>query len=252
VKEVIMKAKKMDYSIFEKFNFERKPVGIKYSLTKPEGIKPLKKSLAICEMFAEAYTSRPFYATEKTIECGEHIVGLKEFPPAMYSGQMGPSFSMFKNPQSNRRVYDYIRVMPKDSVKYVLHASVDQMNFDPDLLIITANPAQAEIILRASSYSDGKLWSFKGTTCLACSWIYSYPYLSGEINCCISGLGYSMKAREVLPDGLLIITIPANQIPMLIDNLKEMEWEPRWFKLGKKGFVEAVNQLELDVKKTLV
>jgi uncharacterized protein (DUF169 family) len=242
---------KMDYSIFEKFNFERKPVGVKFSLAKPKGIEPLQRSLAICEMFQQAHNGKPFYAMEETVQCGEHILGFKEFPPLMYSGQLGPRFSMFKNPQANRRVYDYIRVMPKDSVKYITHASFDQMNFDPDILVITASPAQAEIILRASSYSDGKMWYFKGSTCLACAWIYSYPYLSGEINCCVSGLGFSMKAREVLPDGLIIITIPANLIPDLIDNLNEMEWEPQWFKLGREGFIKAVRQLERDVKKNL-
>jgi hypothetical protein len=54
-----MSAKMLDYSIFDKFKFERKPVGVKYSLAKPKGIKPLDKSLALCEMFKEAQTSPP-------------------------------------------------------------------------------------------------------------------------------------------------------------------------------------------------
>jgi hypothetical protein len=86
------------------------------------------------------------------------------------------------------------------------------------------------------------MWNFKGTTCLACAWIYAHPYLSGELNCNISGLGYSMKAREVLPEGLLIITVPFDLISGLIENLKDMEWEPYWFKLGRDGFVEEVKK----------
>jgi uncharacterized protein (DUF169 family) len=125
------------------------------------------------------------------------------------------------------------------------------MTFDPDLLIITANVPQAEILLRASSYSDGKMWSFKGSTCLACAWIYAYPYLSGELNYTISGLGFSMKAREVLPDGLIIITVPFNLISGLIENLKEMEWEPYWFRLGRDGFVDEVQKRSGDLIKEL-
>ncbi len=242
---------RLDYSIFDKFGFERKPVGIKYSLKRPEGIEPLDRPLAICEMFAEAQTSKPFYATAENTQCGEHVVGFVEFPPLMYSGQLGQKFSMFRNPGANRKVYDYVRVLPKDSVKYISHASIDQMEFDPDLLIITANTRQAEILLRACSYTNGMMWSIKGSTCLACAWLYSYPYLSGEWNLSISGLGYSMKARNVLPEGLIIISVPWNLLSGLIEDLNDMEWDPEWFRLGREGFIKAVRQLEKDIVKEL-
>ena len=237
-----MMPKLRDYSIFNRFNFERKPVGVKYSLKKPDGIIQLNKSLGLCEMFKEAQNSKPFYATKENVQCGEHVLGMEDFPPIMYSGQLGPMFAMFKNPGANRRIYDYVPILPKDSVKYITCSPIDSMSFDPDLLIITANTTQAEIILRASSYSDGKMWSFKGTTCLACAWIYASPYLSGELNCTVSGLGFSMKARQVLPDGLMIIAVPFNLISGLIENLKEMEWEPYWFKLGRDEFINEVQK----------
>jgi len=235
-----MDPNKLNYAIFDRFHFERKPVGVKYSVDKPEGIEPTEKSLALCELFKEAQTSRPFYVS--AVQCGEQVIGQADYPPVMYSGQLGPMFSMFKNPGANRRIYDYVPHLPKDSVKYVTHASTDKMTFDPDLLIITASASQAEVLLRASSFSDGKMWHAKGTTCLACAWIYAHPYLSGEMNYTISGLGYSMKARGVLPDGLIILTFPFDTIAPLIANLKEMEWEPYWFKLGREGFVKEVRK----------
>jgi uncharacterized protein (DUF169 family) len=237
-----MTSKKLDYSIFNRFNFERKPVGVKYSMDKPAGIKPTKKSLALCELFKEAQTGQPFYVTKENVQCGEQVLGIVDYPPVMYSGQLGPMFSMFKNPGANRRIYDYVPHLPKDSVKYITHASIDKMTFDPDLLIFTATPAQAEVLLRASSYSDGKMWQAKGTTCLACAWIYAHPYLTGDMNYTVSGLGFSMKARGVLPDGLIIITFPFDAISPLMENLKEMEWEPYWFKLGREGFVKEVKK----------
>ena len=246
-----MSSKKLDYSIFDKFKFERKPVGVKYSMDKPEGIKPTKKSLALCELFKEAQTSQPFYITKENVQCGEQVLGIVDYPPIMYSGQLGPMFSMFKNPGANRRIYDYVPHLPKDSIKYITHASIDKMNFDPDLLIFTATPSQAEILLRASSFSDGKMWSAKGTTCLACAWIYAHPYLSGEMNYTITGLGFSMKARGVLPEGLIIITFPFDAISPLIENLKEMEWEPYWFKLGREGFVKEVKKRSGELAKKL-
>ena len=88
-------------------------------------------------------------------------MGMEGFPPVMASGQLGSEFSMFKTPSANRRVYDYVPVLPRDSVRYIIHASLDDLTFDPDILIITANPAQAEVLLRASSYSDGRMWNAK-------------------------------------------------------------------------------------------
>ena len=171
------------------------------------------------------------------------------FPPVMTSGQLGSEFSMFKTPAANRRVYDYVPVMPRDTVRYIIHASLDKLTFDPDVLIFTANPREAEILLRASSFANGKMWNAKGSTCLACSWFYAYPYLTGELNYGISGLGFSMKAREVLPEGLVIISVPGEILPMLIENLQEMEWEPHWFKLGRDGFVQGVKDMEARISK---
>jgi uncharacterized protein (DUF169 family) len=249
--EGIMPVKKLDYSIFNKFNFEYKPVGVKYSMAKPEGIKPTKKSLALCELFREAQTSQPFYVTQENVQCGEQVLGFADYPPIMYSGQLGPMFSMFKTPGANRRIYDYVPHLPLQSVKYITHASTDKMTFDPDLLIFTCKTSQAEILLRASSFSDGKMWQAKGSTCLACAWIYAHPYLSGELNYTISGLGFSMKARGVMPDGLIIISFPFDAIVPLIDNLKNIEWEPYWFKLGREGFTKEVSKRTKELARKL-
>jgi uncharacterized protein (DUF169 family) len=242
---------KLDYSIFDGFKFKYKPVGVKYSMEKPAGIKKTQKSLALCECFKEAQTSQPFYVTKENVQCGEQVLGFMDYPPIMYSGQLGPMFAMFKNPGANRRIYDYVPHLPKDSVTYVTHASIDKMTFEPDLLIFTASTSQAEILLRASSFSDGKMWQAKATTCLACAWIYAHPYLSGEMNYTVSGLGFSMKARGVLPDGLLIITFPFDTISSLIENLKEMEWEPYWFKLGREGFNKEVKKRTIELSRKL-
>ena len=93
------------------------------------------------------------------------------------------------------------------------------------------------------------MWNAKGSTCLACAWFYAYPYLSGELNYGVSGLGFSMKARQVLPEGLVIISVPSEKLSMLIENLQEMEWEPHWFKLGRDGFCQAVKDLEARISK---
>lgn len=84
--------------------------------------------------------------------------------------------------------------------------------------------------------------SFKGSTCLACAWIFASPYSNTELNLTVSRLGFSMKGRQVLPDGLIIISGPFNLLSGLIENLKEIESDPYWFKLGRNGFVNEVQK----------
>jgi hypothetical protein len=71
----------------------------------------------------------------------------------------------------------------------------------------------------------------------------------GELNYNISGMGFSMKARQVLPDGLIIISIPSEELSMIMENLKDMQWEPHWFNLGRDGFVKGVKAMEAKVSK---
>jgi len=72
-----------DYSIFDRFNFERKPVGVSFSLKKPEGIRQLDKSLGVCEMFKEAQTSAPFLPPPwRTCSAGRRSWEWRSFRPS--------------------------------------------------------------------------------------------------------------------------------------------------------------------------
>ena len=48
---------------------------------------------------------------------------------------------------------------------------------------------------------------------------YARPWLYG-----VTGLGYGMRIKKLLPEGLLLISVPYDIIPMLIENLHEMDW----------------------------
>lgn len=48
--------------------------------------------------------------------------------------------------------------------------------------------------------------------------------MSGELNYVVTGIGYGFRNQKILPEGLFVISVPYDLIPMLIENLKEMEW----------------------------
>ena len=193
-----MKPFQIDMSIFLEFSFERKPVGIKFLLNKPDGIERLDKSLTFCQMFKEAQDNIPFYAMKENFACvGPMLLGMRDPDPIALSGQIGASDGIYKEARANRRIYQHLPRLDKDTVRYVAFSSVDKLYFDPDVLIVTANPSQAEILLRAICYSTGRILTTKTTPAVICSWLFVYPYVSGESNYSITGLGFGMKARKV-------------------------------------------------------
>ena len=56
-----MAEKWRNFSVLDKFGFERKPVGVKFFITRPRGIKRIEKELNFCEMLKEAQEGSAFY-----------------------------------------------------------------------------------------------------------------------------------------------------------------------------------------------
>ncbi len=65
-----MKPLRTDLSVYEQFHFERAPIGVKFLLNKPAGIKQLDKRLPLCGMIREAQERKAaFYATLENEDC---------------------------------------------------------------------------------------------------------------------------------------------------------------------------------------
>ena len=133
-----------------------------------------------------------------------------------------------------------------------MFSPVDQLPFDPDVLVITAdNVDQARILLRALVYSTGETWSSRGTPVLACSWMYIYPYLSGEVNYTVTGLSMGMQTLKVLPQGLMLISIPWTKLPLIIDNLQKMNWHPISENITEEDHKKRFEAILRDIKQKI-
>ena len=241
-----MKPLQTDFSIYSQFNFEKPPVGVKYLFHKPEGIEPLGKSLALCEMVKEAHQRKtPFYFTKENENCfGKAFLGMTgDSPQLADGGELGLKLEIFNEPRANSRLRGFINNMEPGSVNYVAFSPLDKLTFEPDLLMLMANPGQAEIVLRAMTYSTGEMYESKATSVGGCSWLYVYPYLSGKVNYTITGLAFGMKGRQVFPQGWLLISIPYNWIPTITQNLKEMKWVLPAYTLGREKFMQYEHRI---------
>jgi uncharacterized protein (DUF169 family) len=234
-----------DLSVFKKFNFPKQPVGVKLLFKKPKGIKKLDKPMAICEMIKEAQESKePFYMTEKEEDCfGAVTLGMRGTPPFAEAGLVGHGLGIFKEPRANSRIYNYLPKIHPGVVNYVVFAPLDKLTFEPDLLFVIATIKQAEILFRAIDHLSGGPRESKTTGVFGCAWLFTYPYQTGKINYTITGLAYGAKAKQVFPEGMIIFAIPFDWIPVLIHNLKEIEWDLEAYSMGVKKFKEFEGQV---------
>ena len=235
-----MRPLQSDLSIYSKFNFEKPPVGVKFLFTRPKGIEQLDKTLPFCEMIKEAQQrGTPFYFSKENEQCfGKFALGMEDMPVFAEGGQLGPKYEIFQDARANSRIYPYIRKFERGIVNYVAFSSLDKLTFEPDLLILTATPSQAEIVLRAMSYSTGEIWDPKGTPVLGCTWLFIYPYQSGKVNYTVTGMTFGMKAKEIFEEGWILISIPYNWIPTITQNLQEMKWVLPSYTDGREQFIK--------------
>ena len=240
-----MQQLKQDLSVFYKFHFDRTPVGVKFLFTQPEGMRQLDKNISLCEMIKEAQQREtPFYITEENEDCfGAIVLGMRDAPVFAESGQMGVKLEIFQDARANSRLYSDLPILKRGTVRFVAFANLKNLEFEPDLLIILATPSQAEIVLRAMSYSTGETWAPKTTGVLGCAWLYAYPFLTGKVNYTITGLAFGMKAKQVFPEGLVLLSIPYNWLPIIVQSLKEMKWVLPAYTEGREKYIEREKRI---------
>lgn len=217
-----------DLSVLKDLNLEQQPVGVKFLYYKPEGIKRLDKNLAFCLMPEEAQTAGAFYVDESHFECaGPLCLGIAPDDPFCASGHIGTKkgLDIFQEARANRRIYDVLPTLKKDTCHYVVFAPLNDMDFDPDVLVITGTARQAEIVLRSYTYLTGKMYVSKTTPVIGCAWTFVYPYITGELNYVVEGLCFGHIARNVSTPGNVTVSIPFDLIKTLMENLREMTWE---------------------------
>jgi uncharacterized protein (DUF169 family) len=236
---------KQDLSIFNKLELERAPVGIKYEFFKPDGLEKLGKTLALCEMVKEAQQSeRPFYISRDNEDCaGKCALGMMEGPVWGEAGEIGERMDIFQDARANRHCVSHYRTFQPGTVNLAVFSRLDQLTFEPDLLVFVGQPEQTEPVLRAMTYSTGEMYQSRSTPIFQCSWLYTYPVLTQQINYVITGMSFGMRARGVYPPGLVIVSVPWNWIPTIAENLKEMKLVlPAWT-LGRETWMKEETKI---------
>ena len=231
---------KRDYSIFKKIEFERAPVAVNYCFYRPEGIKILDKPAGLCEMLKVCdEKGEAFYITANEEDCaGKKLLGLQtEDITHPDGGRFGVNIGAFQRPINNLNLRRHCPSMAPGSVHYVLFTPLEQMIFEPDLLMFVCPPAQAELILRANTYLTGEPYQSIATLVGNCANLFIYPYQTGKINYTTTGIAWGMRGRRVYPEGLMIVSVPFQKLATVIEGLNEMTWHGEGHQCDREGFI---------------
>jgi uncharacterized protein (DUF169 family) len=235
-----MRKLETDLSILRRFELEHAPVGVKFTFARPEGIERLDEPAALCEMVPIAQRKgTAFYITHRDEDCfGRVVMGMEEAPLFAEAGLLGERFEVYEEPRANERIYQHIPKFAKGTVNYAAFAPLEALTFEPDLLIFLMDASQAEILMRATSYSSGELWESVKTPVLSCSWLFAYPWLTGKVNHMVTGMAFGSRGKQVFPMGLLLISIPWDKLPQILRNLERMTWHLPAYSEGRERFMQ--------------
>jgi len=233
---------KKELAILDKFDFGIQPVGVQFLVKRPDTVQRLGENMTFCQMLKRAQEGDAFYADieNHTCEAGLYVLGQADAPEPFIGGEFGAGLKIFDAPRSASRLYLDLPKIGKGVVNYVAFSPLDKLPFDPDLLIILANINQTEILLRAMSYKTGQMWQSKCSAAIGCAWIYIYPYLTGELNYIVTGLGHGMKRRKLFPEGLQLISVPFDLLSSLLQTLQDMPWDLPAYKPDGMEFVRRL------------
>ncbi len=217
-----------DLSAFSRLGLERPPVGVKYLFFRPEGMEqlPVEKSLSLCEMLKEAqFAEKPFYfGRENNETCvGKILLGMADMEPFAEAGEIGPRLSMVQEARVNNNFYHHVPRLSKGIINYVAFAPIDQLTFDPDVLVVAGQPKQAEAVMRAMTYSTGEPYTSKSTMVMGCSWVFIYPFETGNVNYLLPEMIHGMTGRELFEPNTLLVSIPYRWLPTIARNLGEIK-----------------------------
>jgi uncharacterized protein (DUF169 family) len=240
-----------DLSGFGRLNLERPPVGVKYLFFRPEGMEqlPLDKNLAFCEMLKEAqFAEAPFYFGKENNETcvGKILLGMTDMEPFAEAGEIGPRLGIMQEARVNRNYYHHVPRMPKGTVNYVAFAPIEKLTFEPDVLIVTAAPKEAEIVMRAMTYSTGEPYTSKATIVMGCSWMYIYPFENGKVNYIIPEMIHGMTGRELFAPNTVAVSIPYQWLQIVAKNLLEIKMV---FHENKDKYLTEFGEIIVDLVK---
>jgi uncharacterized protein (DUF169 family) len=201
------------------------PVAFRFVTKKediPAGMEKIDKTIRHCSMVGLARNEgKIFYALSENHECngGAWSLGLREITETLKNGDFYYKLGKFESSASCKRTIDRVPRLETKETYATLYAPLEKAPFDPQVVIIVANPWAMLKISQSSLFRTGGRINaeFAGIQSV-CADVCAQTYLNGKINFSL-GCDGSRKFSGI-EDGEMVMGIPAELLPDLTAALK--------------------------------
>jgi len=201
------------------------PVAFRFVTKKediPEGMQKFDKTVRHCTMVDTARKEgKTFFATSENHECngGAWSLGLRELTETLKTGEFYFKLGKFDSSASCKRTIDRVPHLNSGFTHATLYAPLEKTPFDPQVVIIVANPwAMLKIAQSTLFLTGGRISAEFAGIQSVCADACAQTYLNGHINFSL-GCDGSRKFSGIA-DGEMVMGIPAEILPQLIESLK--------------------------------
>ena len=207
------------------------PVAFRFVTKKediPQGIQELDKTIRHCAMVGLARKEgRIFYSPSARHECngGAWALGLREITDSLKNGDFYFKLGKFESSAACKRTIDRVPHLDTNETFATLYAPLEKTPFDPQVVLIVANPWSMLKLAQSSLFRMGGRINaeFAGIQSV-CSDTCAQTYLNGKVNFSL-GCDGSRKFSGI-EDGEMVIGIPAELLPEIIESVKVVAAAP--------------------------
>jgi uncharacterized protein (DUF169 family) len=214
------------------------PVAFRFATKKeevPAGMEKIDKTIRHCSMIGLARNEgRIFYATSENHECngGAWSLGLREITETLKNGDFYYKLGKFESSASCKRTIDRVPHLQTGATYATLYAPLEKTPFDPQVILIVASPwAMLKISQSVLFRLGGRINAEFAGIQSVCSDACAQTYLSGHVNFSL-GCDGSRKFSGI-DDGEMVVGIPAELLPEIIDGLRIVAAAPGSKPAGK-------------------
>ena len=205
------------------------PVALKIVKSKeeiPEGIPEIEETTRHCRMISLAREGSVFFASDAKHQCGggAWALGLREKGETLKTGQHYFKLGKYSTLNASRRTMESVPNLPKENYA-TIYAPLEKATFEPDVVIIFAQPLAILKLAQSSLYNlGGRIYpEFSGIQSM-CSDAAAYVLLNGKPNFSL-GCDGSRKFSGIGNDEM-VAGFPAEIIEDIAENIKKVTAAP--------------------------
>ena len=206
---------------------EHKPVVIAFSSEAPKGLEQYNGEARACEFVDICEKeNRAFYTTVDNQSCGNgnYYLGLSEPFSGLITGEHNAGEcgrALVGSPGAFRRLLSGYEIIPTGTVEMISYAPLDNVpfsgRFGSQVIVITAQPGKAMLILRGANYRTGH--TIPGLTGPStCSSVYAAPVLLGKVHYSLGCFGLRMFTK--VRDDELAVGIPREEFAEVVSGVE--------------------------------